>query len=378
MNVAATPDDNAPAVELNGIAKAFHSVVALDEIGLSIPSGALVAILGPSGSGKSTLLGVIAGHIPQDRGAVRLFGQSIPRSLPAERRGLGMVFQQPTLFPHYTVWDNIAFPLRARHADAATLRTRVTAIVRLVGIEGLEGRLPHTLSGGQQQRVALARALVFSPRLVLLDEPLSALDRPTREWLQEEIRRLQRRTLATFVHVTHDRDEALAIASLIVIMRSGRVVQAGHPEELYWRPQSAFVAEFFGGCNIARGGARRVGDRIEAVGEGGVVLSRGAAPAASDTSGDIAVVLWPERLTITAVQCPHDIRSSVRARIVDRRFLGHTSVLTLDTPIGLMKARVDVKDDEAGPAATDTVRLSWDPEQTRMLPADAPPKQARR
>jgi len=367
MNADLQSHKSVHAVELEGLSKAFGSVRALGEVTLSVPSGALVAVLGPSGSGKSTLLGVIAGFIPQDRGTIHLFGHLVRRDLPSESRGLGMVFQQPTLFPHYSVWNNIAFPLRARGIDGAALHAKVASAVRLVGIDGLEQRLPHTLSGGQQQRVALARALVFEPQLVLLDEPLSALDRPTRELLQEEIRQLQRRTLATFVHVTHDREEALAMANLIVIMRDGHVVQVGRPEELYWRPQSEFVARFFGACNVARGTVRQVDGYIETVADAGVLLSRAGGTPAAAAGGDVPVVLWPELLRVTAADDPRQLPSSVPARILDRRFLGHTSLLTLDTPIGVVKARVNLARDAASACLQDAVRLSWNPKEARAL-----------
>jgi ABC-type Fe3+/spermidine/putrescine transport system ATPase subunit len=355
-------------IVLNSVSKAFSGHVALDQVSFAVPGGKFLAILGPSGCGKSTLLGVIAGYIAQDSGALRLLGRPVPRDTPCERRGIGMVFQQPTLFPHFTVSENIAFPLRARNTRASLIGSKVAEAIELVGIEGLGQRLPDTLSGGQKQRVALARALVFGPRIVLLDEPLSALDRPTREMLQEEIRRLQRRTRATFVHVTHDREEAMAMADLIAVMADGQIVQIGSPEDLYEKPVTEFVARFFGDCNVVSGLVRSERGNPETVSEAGVVLSRGAHPPGAKLGDRVSVILWPDMFTLD--QSPRVEgagRSSILAQIVDLRYLGATALVTVETPLGQLKVRQSRTGDQPSIPSSGQTRLSWSPERARTV-----------
>ena len=237
------------AVEIVALTRRFGAVEALREVSLEIRRGEYFSLLGPSGCGKTTLLRIIAGLDFPDDGALRLHGRDA-LSIPAHQRAVNTVFQSYALFPHLTVYENVAFGLRMRKVPSAELETRVRGVMELVRITDLAARRPSEISGGQKQRVALARALVNEPQVLLLDEPLGALDLKLRKELQQELRALQRRTGLTFIHVTHDQDEALGLSDRIAVMNAGRVVQLGTGEELYERPRTRFVAQFLGGCNL--------------------------------------------------------------------------------------------------------------------------------
>jgi putative spermidine/putrescine transport system ATP-binding protein len=257
-------------LRLDGITRRYGAVAALGGVSLAVAAGEFLTLLGPSGSGKTTLLNIIAGFVAPDEGRIVLEGRDIT-ALPAERRDFGMVFQGYALFPHMTVAENVAFALRVRGMGRAEREARVGEALDLVQLGGLGGRRPAQLSGGQQQRVALARALVFRPRLLLLDEPLSALDRQLRAGLQEELRGLNRRTGVTFVAVTHDQDEALSMSDRVAILREGRLVQLGPPVELYERPRTRFVAGFLGHANFLQTAAGLFAlrpERIRLLGDG--------------------------------------------------------------------------------------------------------------
>jgi putative spermidine/putrescine transport system ATP-binding protein len=236
-------------LEFKGVSKEFDRKSAVRDVSFAVDEGAFLTLLGPSGSGKTTLLMMLAGFVAPTSGQVIIDGRDIT-ALPPEGRGLGLVFQGYALFPHMTVFDNVAFALRVRRLGRQEIEKRVSEILELVQLGGLRKRLPAELSGGQQQRVALARALVFDPPILLLDEPLSALDRLLREQLQHEIKRLHRTIGKTFVFVTHDQDEALALSTDIAVLRNGRVEQFGSPEDLYLRPANSFVAGFLGTNNL--------------------------------------------------------------------------------------------------------------------------------
>ena len=238
-----------PVVVLDAIRKAYGSTIAIDDVSLSIQPGEFLTLLGPSGSGKTTCLRVIAGMIRPDRGRLTIAGRDVS-AVPMHRRNIGMVFQNYSLFPHMTVAQNVAYPLRVRGVGGAEAARRVGAALELIRLSAIGARRPDQLSGGQQQRVALARALVFEPDVLLLDEPLSALDRVLREEMQFELRRIHRETGKTMVCVTHDRSEALTMADRIVVMRAGNVVQDAAPREIYERSNSRFVAEFLGETNL--------------------------------------------------------------------------------------------------------------------------------
>jgi len=240
-----TPARISAPVALDGVVKRFPGVTALDGVSLVLAPGEFVALLGPSGCGKTTALRVLAGLEPADEGRILIDGDDVAR-VPTHQRDIGMVFQSYSLFPHMTARDNVEFGLRMRRVPTADRRRRADEALELVGLATQGTRYAHQLSGGQQQRVALARALVTRPRVLLLDEPLSALDAKVRVQLREEIRRIQTELGITTVFVTHDQEEALAVADRVAVMCEGRIEQIGTPEELYTRPASAFVAEFVG------------------------------------------------------------------------------------------------------------------------------------
>ncbi|MGD9769623.1 MAG: ABC transporter ATP-binding protein [Pseudolabrys sp.] len=230
---------------VRNVTKRFGSFQALDDVNLEVRAGEFVTLLGPSGSGKTTLLNVLAGFIYPDSGSL-LFGDVDITRLSMNKRDLGMVFQSYALFPHMSVADNVAFPLRVRKMAEADIKLRVAEALRLVQLGGFEARSIASLSGGQKQRVALARAVVFNPRIVLMDEPLSALDKNLREHMQVEIRHLHAKIGATTIYVTHDQREALTMSDRIAVVNKGRIVQFGTPKEIYEQPKSAFIAGFIG------------------------------------------------------------------------------------------------------------------------------------
>jgi len=236
-------------VVLSRVRKSFGAVVAVDDVSMSIARGSIVSLLGPSGCGKTTTLRLVAGFERPDAGEVAIRGARV-NDVPPYRRDFGMVFQSYALFPHLTVADNVGFGLRMRHVPREERRRLVAEALALVKLEGFADRQPRQLSGGQQQRVALARAIVFKPAVLLLDEPLGALDKMLREEMQVELRQLQQRLAITTVFVTHDQEEALTLSDRVAVMRGGRIEQVGAPREIYERPATEFVAGFLGASNF--------------------------------------------------------------------------------------------------------------------------------
>lgn len=233
------------AVELESITKRFGNVVAVDNITLKVREGEFFSLLGPSGCGKTTTLRIIAGLETPDSGTVRLHGKDVT-NVPTHKRGIGMVFQTLALFPHMNVYDNIAFGLRMRKYPEEEIRRKVREILEIVRLPGMENRYPNQLSGGQRQRVALARALVIEPEVLLLDEPLGALDLKIRQEMMVELKRIHREVGTTFIYVTHDQGEAMVMSDRIAVMKDGRIMQIGSPEEIYLHPKNTFVAKFIG------------------------------------------------------------------------------------------------------------------------------------
>ena len=292
--------DERPALVLRDLRKSFGSAVAVDGVDLEVRRGEFVTLLGPSGSGKTTTLRMIAGFMSPTGGTIEIDGEDMTR-VPPYRRDVGMVFQNYALFPHMTAAQNVAFPLRMRKRPRPEIDRRVGEALDLVKLRHLGDRYPRQLSGGQQQRIALARAVVFEPRLLLMDEPLGALDRKLREALQLEIIRVSRDLGATVLYVTHDQEEALVMSDRIAIFSEGRIEQVGSGEDLYDRPVSLFVADFIGESNILRG-------RYEADGADGGWMTRGStrwrvgtaavAQASLQAGAPAAIVIRPERTRI--------------------------------------------------------------------------------
>jgi len=308
-------------VQLRGIEKSFGPTRVLHGVDLDIAPGEFVSLLGPSGCGKTTALRVLAGLEHADRGTVLLGGADVSR-VPTNRRDIGMVFQSYSLFPHLRVVDNTAFGLRRRGVARRQAATRAGDALELVGLGHLADRFPHQLSGGQQQRVALARALVTEPRVLLLDEPLSALDAKVRVQLRDEIRRLQLRLGITTVFVTHDQEEALAISDRIAVMNSGRIEQIGTPEELYLRPRTPGVAAFVGLSSVVPGTSD--GDTVTvwgmrlpvqpAVADG---AGTGESTGAAALSGAVEALVRPENVRVHP-----DGGAGVTAEVEESTFLG--------------------------------------------------------
>lgn len=249
------------SVRLESIVKRFGRVAAVDHINLEVSPGEFLTLLGPSGSGKTTTLKIIAGLEYPTEGQVYIDQESVIDK-PPFKRGLGMVFQNYALFPHMTVFDNIAFPLKMRPVPKNTIRQKVMAILDVVKLAGFDARYPRQLSGGQQQRIALARALVYEPSVLLMDEPLGALDKKLREEMQLEVKQIQERIKITTIYVTHDQSEALTMSDKIALMNNGRFEQIGTPEELYEQPANRFVAGFIGESNFLEGDVARIEDRL--------------------------------------------------------------------------------------------------------------------
>ncbi len=240
------------SIQIVNLTKTYGGVNAVDDVSLEIDKGEFITLLGPSGSGKTTTLMMIAGFVFPTSGDILIGGHSI-LAKPAHKRNIGIVFQHYSLFPHMTAFDNVAFPLKMRKMDGQTIRSKVNDLLGLVELNELGNRYPRQLSGGQQQRVALARALVFDPPMLLMDEPLGALDKKLRESMQLEITRIQEKLQITTVYVTHDQSEALTMSDRIAVMDQGKIIQLGSPEELYEHPASRFVAGFIGKSNFIRG-----------------------------------------------------------------------------------------------------------------------------
>lgn len=347
------------SVLLRGVSKAYGTSTVVDDVSLDIRAGEFMTFLGPSGSGKTTTLNMIAGFADVTRGHILLDKEPIERR-PPHKRDIGMVFQSYALFPHLTVANNVAFPLRRRRMRKAEIRERVRDTLAMVRLEEFGNRYPNQLSGGQQQRVALARALVFSPRVLLMDEPLGALDKKLREWLQLEIKRLHRELGITFLFVTHDQEEALVLSDRIALFNEGRVEQIGTVDELYLRPATQFAAEFLGESNVLQGAA---------VGDGQIRTQRGALlrfvsddPLPRGTDG--TVIVRPERVAV--LPRGGDADNGLTGRVTQVIYLGMARRLEVDCDGTKMLVR-----EQAGSFSScgegDVVRLGWSSADTRLV-----------
>ena len=350
-----------PALLLRGLVKHYGDVAAVDGVDLEVRQGEFVTLLGPSGSGKTTTLRMIAGFTAQTDGTIQIDGLDMSR-VPPYRRDVGMVFQNYALFPHMTAAQNIAFPLQMRRLGKSEIKRQVADALGLVKLGGHGERYPRQLSGGQQQRIALARAVVFRPRLLLMDEPLGALDKKLREALQLEIMHISRELGATVIYVTHDQEEALVMSDRIAIFSEGKIEQLGTGEDLYNRPVSLFVADFIGESNILRG-------RFERDGDGGWLaradwrwrVGRVATERASlDTGSAAALVVRPERLRIAGAQeNGGPAANALEAAVTDVLYLGPIRKYELRLPDGQPAVVRQQVGGEREWRAGDRVRLTW-------------------
>lgn len=343
------------SVELRNLSRSYgQSVHALRGVDLSVDAGEFVTLLGPSGSGKSTILKLIAGIDRPSDGEILIDDRSVA-DLPAHRRSIGMVFQNYALFPHMSVAQNIEFPLRVREQPEREIHRRLAEVLEVTRLHGLAHRFPRELSGGQQQRVALARAIVFDPKVLLMDEPLGALDRHLREELKMEIKRIHQDLRITILFVTHDQDEALLLSDRIVVMRDGAIEQVAKPHELYAKPSNRFVAGFVGEANFIRctmeAGAFYSGTR----------KLPGIVPL-SPAPGAVTAMIRPELIDVAVAPGP----ASVEARLVDRYFLGDTTRLVTEVEGLTIRAK---RPSKSLPPFTpgDIVYLSWHPEDLVIL-----------
>jgi iron(III) transport system ATP-binding protein len=314
---------NRPYLDIQHVIKTFGDLVALNDVSLSVKDGEFVCLLGPSGCGKTTLLRIIAGLEQQNTGEIYQAGKNISR-LPPRERDYGIVFQSYALFPNLTAWGNIAYGLQNRKVPKGQIAERVTELLKLVGLPDVGKKYPSQLSGGQQQRIALARALATSPGLLLLDEPLSALDARVRITLRLEIKHLQQRLGVTTIFVTHDQEEALVMADRIVVMNQGTIDQVGTPQEIYRRPTSPFVADFVGAMNFLPGKIAEDGQSVR-VGDLTLVCSETHQIGRGE---GITIALRPEDIRIDVNQ-PTDHNNIGRTLVKEAEFLGAFYRLTL-------------------------------------------------
>jgi spermidine/putrescine transport system ATP-binding protein len=343
-------------VRLDRVTKRFDDVIAVDDVSLEIEHGSFFALLGPSGCGKTTSLRMIGGFEEPTAGTIYLGDQDVT-GRPPYRRDANTVFQSYALFPHLSIFENVAFGLRRRGLRGQEVRGQVGEILRLVGLSGMEKRRPRQLSGGQQQRVALARALVNRPRVLLLDEPLGALDLKLRKQMQLELKAIQHDIGITFVHVTHDQEEAMTMADSIAVMNAGRIEQLGPPAELYERPSTSFVAGFLGVSNLLPGVVE--GPDAVRLADGTLVRAQ-----VEGKTGPVAAGVRPEKLSIGREGGVNELPG----KIVETAYIGVATQLVIDTTAGTVQ--VFAQNIDSGgrvPAVGSNVILSWSPESTFVV-----------
>ena len=341
-------------LELKGLSKRYDDTVVVAASDLSVAKGEFVCLLGPSGCGKTTTLQMVAGFVPPTSGRILLDGKDITNVKP-NKRGLGIVFQSYALFPHMTVADNVAFGLEMRGVPSGERSKRVASTLELVHLGPMAGRYPRELSGGQRQRVALARALAIQPPVLLLDEPMGALDAKLREEMQIELRALQHRVGVTTIMVTHDQAEAMTLADRVVLMNKGCIEQIGRPFEMYERPNGRFSSTFLGKANVFSATRAQAGPTVNVL---------GYRLPTSDTAhvGALEYIVRPEKIEFTS-----DSTALVKGRVSARAFLGNHWLFQIETPLGAMQvshANTGLPKAEEG----DEVGLHWAPENARLVP----------
>ena len=359
--------NTAPMIRLAGVSKSYDAVTALYPVDLDVARGEFLTLLGPSGSGKTTLLNLIAGMISPSEGRIHIDGKDVTSTAPS-KRNLGMVFQNYALLPHMTIFENVAYPLRIRKNSEADIRTKVGRVLELMQLGHVAKRYPRELSGGQQQRISLARCIVYDPALILMDEPLGALDKKLREQMQLEIKRLHLQLGTTILYVTHDQEEALSMSDRIVLLNHGRIVQSAAPAELYFRPRSLFAATFLGASNIlgvtevagseavlTAGGRIRVGDRLPL-----------------PTQPGVKAMVRPESMALLAPGEANAHPNELAGTLTLSAILGgvtHHHVGLADGGTAMVQELT--RAGRAMPAPGSAVRLAWAAEDTVLLPDDA-------
>jgi spermidine/putrescine ABC transporter ATP-binding subunit len=353
------------ALILSDLVRSYGDVRAVDGVSLTVNQGEFVTLLGPSGSGKTTTLKMIAGFDRPDSGSIHLGAEEITGLTP-DRRNIGMVFQNYALFPHMSVYDNVAFPLKMRKQPKDSVRASVNDALAMVHLSKLQHRMPRELSGGQQQRVALARALVFRPPLLLMDEPLGALDHQLRRQVQAEIKRLHQSLGLTIIFVTHDQEEAMFLSDRIAVMQCGRIVQQGPPATLYARPINRFVASFIGDSNLLPGRIVTVDGEIAHIRLTDGTVVKGHAGPGIKPADAVECLLRPEKITLSMPIGSGRIEGSV----VLASFMGDSLELEVATQIGSLTVRATV--DAQGPllAPGSRVQLNWADSDLLALMAD--------
>jgi len=345
-------------VTLVDVTKRFDEMTAVDRLSLEVESGSFFALLGPSGCGKTTTLRMIGGFEQPTEGQIFLGDREVS-GLPAYKRDVNTVFQSYALFPHLSLFENVAFGLRRRAVRGETLSGRVQDMLRIVGLQGMEKRKPRQLSGGQQQRVALARALVNRPRVLLLDEPLGALDLKLRKQMQLELKSIQHDVGITFIHVTHDQEEAMTMADRIAVMNRGRIEQLGTPNELYETPATAYVASFLGASNLISGTVS--GSDTVRLHSGPEVRVR--PDALGGRTGEVAVGIRPEKIELGEGQA-----NTLEGTIVEQAYVGVATQYIVDTECGRLTVyRQNASPGLNGAAPGQRLTLSWSPDSTFVV-----------
>ncbi len=327
-----------PLIEFRNVSKRFGNFTAIDNLNLSIYEREFFALLGPSGCGKTTLMRLLAGFEPLSAGTILLDGQDIS-PIPPNLRAVNMMFQSYALFPHLSVWENIAFGLRRETRDKEVISQRVAEMLRLTRLAKFANRKPHQISGGQRQRVALARALAKAPKLLLLDEPLGALDKKLRSETQFELMDIQERTGTTFVIVTHDQEEAMTVSSRVALMDEGKMVQVATPSQIYEAPNSIYTADFIGDVNIISGTAKPESRQISIVWDAEHAPIIAPSDASFGTDDTIHFAIRPEKVGISAAK-PAASENSYQGKILDIAYLGNISTYHVELPSGhIIKAQ---------------------------------------
>ncbi|WP_027059924.1 ABC transporter ATP-binding protein [Mesorhizobium loti] len=358
---ALSPGEEKPAVEFRDIDIAYGKFVAVRDFSLSIAKGSFVTLLGPSGCGKTTILRSIAGLVDISDGQIMIGGRRVD-DVPIYKRNIGLVFQSYALFPHKNVFDNVAFGLKYRNVPKPEIVRRVGQALEMVRLPGSEKKLPSQLSGGQQQRIALARAIVFEPQVLLLDEPLSALDANMREEMRVEIKKIQKETGITAIFVTHDQEEALSMSDRIVVMNAGAVEQIGTPQEVYDTPATAFVANFLGKANMLAGTVSRSGQAV--------VLATGqtinvACPRPLADGSKVTVVVRPQKLSVGAAAGANRLSG----RVVSASYLGGSAIYEIDIG-GQTNIRANAPISGRVLREGEAIDLGFDPEGCVLLDED--------